>query len=99
MRSGCGLPTRIPTSTFRRPIVSWAAFPALLAEAMMNDAMRRGVPTEIARRAAQQIMVGSGKLKNSTELHLRKPWSLSSTTMERTQRELLKCATAVLQRS
>ncbi len=42
---------------------SGAAFPALLAEAMMNDAIGRGVPAAIARRAAQQVLVGAGRLQ------------------------------------
>lgn len=42
---------------------SGAAFPALLAEAMMNDAIGRGIPTEIARRAAQQLVIGAGRLQ------------------------------------
>jgi pyrroline-5-carboxylate reductase len=42
---------------------SGAAFPALLAEAMMNDAISRGVPAEVALRAAQQIIIGSGRLQ------------------------------------
>ena len=42
---------------------SGAAFPALLATAMTNDAIKHGVPSEIARRAAQQVIVGAGRLQ------------------------------------
>jgi len=40
---------------------SGTAFPALLAEAMMNDAIGRGVPPDVARRVAQ-VIVGAGRL-------------------------------------
>ena len=42
---------------------SGAAFPALLAEAMMKDAVGRGVPLQIARRAAEQVLIGAGRLQ------------------------------------
>ncbi|AYG62574.1 pyrroline-5-carboxylate reductase family protein [Rhizobium jaguaris] len=42
---------------------SGEAFPALLAEAMMNDAIARGLPMEIARRAVQQLIIGAGRLQ------------------------------------
>lgn len=42
---------------------SGAAFPALLAEAMVQDAIGRGVPPAIARRAAQQVIIGAGRLQ------------------------------------
>ncbi|UXN66244.1 hypothetical protein N8E89_24000 (plasmid) [Phyllobacterium sp. A18/5-2] len=42
---------------------SAAAFPALLAEALMNDAIARGVPAEVAQRAAQQVIIGAGRLQ------------------------------------
>ncbi|MBV2143459.1 NAD(P)-binding domain-containing protein [Falsochrobactrum sp. TDYN1] len=42
---------------------SGAAFPALLAEAMMNHAVAQGLPPEIARRAAQQVLIGAGRLQ------------------------------------
>ncbi|MFK0166370.1 pyrroline-5-carboxylate reductase family protein [Rhizobium sp. NPDC090279] len=45
---------------------SGEAFPALLAEALMNDAAARGLPREIACRAAQQVIIGAGRLQ---ELH------------------------------
>ena len=41
---------------------SGAAFPALLAEAMMVDAVKRGIPSSIAIRAAQQVIIGAGRL-------------------------------------
>jgi pyrroline-5-carboxylate reductase len=40
---------------------SGPAFPALLAEVMMNDAEARGIPADIAMRAALQTIVGAGK--------------------------------------
>lgn len=42
---------------------SGPAFPALLADAMMNGAVGRGVPSDVARRAAQQVIVGAGRLQ------------------------------------
>lgn len=42
---------------------SGAAFPALLAAAMMQDAVGRGVAPDLARRAAQQLIVGAGRLQ------------------------------------
>lgn len=42
---------------------SGAAFPALLAEAMTNDALRHGLPPDVARRAARQVIVGAGRLQ------------------------------------
>ncbi len=44
---------------------SGAAFPALLAEAMMMDAIERGMPAEIARRAAEQVIIGAGRLQEA----------------------------------
>ena len=38
------------------------AYPALLAAAMMEDAIASGVPPEIARRAANAVIVGAGRL-------------------------------------
>jgi pyrroline-5-carboxylate reductase len=40
---------------------SGPAFPALLAEAMMDDAINRGVPYEVARRAALQTLIGAAR--------------------------------------
>lgn len=42
---------------------SGAAFPALLAEALMNDAIGRGVPPDVALRAARQVIIGAGRLQ------------------------------------
>ncbi|MBS3650188.1 NAD(P)-binding domain-containing protein [Pseudaminobacter sp. 19-2017] len=42
---------------------SGAAFPALLADAMTQDAIGRGVPSDVARRAAQQVIIGAGRLQ------------------------------------
>lgn len=47
---------------------SGAAFPALLAEAMMNDAVKRGIAPEVARRAAEQVIVGAGRLQEHDRL-------------------------------
>lgn len=45
---------------------SGPAFPALLVEAMMGDAIDRGIPSEIARRAALQTLIGAAR---TFELH------------------------------
>lgn len=41
---------------------SGPAFPALLAAAMMNDALARGLHPDIARRAVNAVLVGAGHL-------------------------------------
>ncbi|MDO3435691.1 pyrroline-5-carboxylate reductase dimerization domain-containing protein [Rhizobium sp. CBN3] len=41
---------------------SGPAFPALLAAAMMRDAVARGLPAEVARRAVNTVMSGAGRL-------------------------------------
>ncbi|EJC83460.1 pyrroline-5-carboxylate reductase [Rhizobium leguminosarum bv. trifolii WSM2297] len=41
---------------------SGPAFPALLAAAMMGDAVARGLPAEIARRAVNTVISGAGRL-------------------------------------
>ena len=41
---------------------SGAAFPALLAQAMIEDAVRRGLPPELARRAAEGVVVDAARL-------------------------------------
>ncbi len=41
---------------------SGPAFPALLAAAMMNDAVARGLDSDIARRAVSALIVGAGRL-------------------------------------
>ncbi|ACI58146.1 Pyrroline-5-carboxylate reductase (plasmid) [Rhizobium leguminosarum bv. trifolii WSM2304] len=41
---------------------SGPAFPALLAAAMMRDAVARGLPAEIARRAVNTVISGAGRL-------------------------------------
>ncbi len=38
------------------------AYPALLAAAMMRDAVARGLPPEVARRAVVAMLVGTGRL-------------------------------------
>ncbi|MCA1444241.1 NAD(P)-binding domain-containing protein [Ensifer sp. IC4062] len=38
------------------------AFPALLAAAMMNDAVARGLGREIAQRAVTSVLIGAGRL-------------------------------------
>lgn len=40
-----------------------AAYPALLANALMTYAVGQGVPPDVARRAAQQVIVGAGRLQ------------------------------------
>lgn len=42
---------------------SGEAFPALLAEAMASDAVSRGIPLQMACRAAQQVIIGAGRLQ------------------------------------
>jgi pyrroline-5-carboxylate reductase len=49
---------------------SGEAFPALLADAMVTDAVSRGISVEMAARAAQQVIVGAGRLQ---EKHGRPP--------------------------
>lgn len=49
---------------------SGPAFPALLAEAMMSDAIDRGISSEIARRAALQTLIGAAR---TFELHETNP--------------------------
>ena len=41
---------------------SGPAFPALLAEAMMADAVAHGLDPEVARRAVNTVLVGAGRL-------------------------------------
>ncbi|MBX5216173.1 MULTISPECIES: pyrroline-5-carboxylate reductase [unclassified Rhizobium] len=41
---------------------SGPAFPALLAAAMMRDAVARGLPAEVARRAVNTVISGAGRL-------------------------------------
>ena len=41
---------------------SGPAFPALLAAAMMEDAIRRGIGRDVARRAVNGLLVGTGRL-------------------------------------
>lgn len=41
---------------------SGPAFPALLAEAMMNDAIAHGLDRQVARRAVNTLFVGAGRL-------------------------------------
>ncbi|MGO7171324.1 pyrroline-5-carboxylate reductase family protein [Rhizobium leguminosarum] len=41
---------------------SGPAFPALLAAAMMRDAVANGLPAEIARRAVNMVITGAGRL-------------------------------------
>ena len=42
------------------------AYPALLAVAMMRDAVAHGVPPEVARRAVVALLVGTGRLFEKT---------------------------------
>ena len=41
---------------------SGPAFPALLAAAMMNDAIAFGLPREVAQRAVTTVLIGAGRL-------------------------------------
>lgn len=41
---------------------SGPAFPALLADAMMEDAVSRGIDREVARRSVNALLVGTGRL-------------------------------------
>lgn len=41
---------------------SGPAFPALLAAAMVDDAVARGFPPDVARRAVDAVLVGTGRL-------------------------------------
>ncbi|MBX4883077.1 NAD(P)-binding domain-containing protein [Rhizobium bangladeshense] len=41
---------------------SGPAFPAMLAAAMMRDAVARGLPAEVARRAVNTVISGAGRL-------------------------------------
>jgi pyrroline-5-carboxylate reductase len=41
---------------------SGPAFPALLADAMMRDAMRFGLSPQVARRAVNTVLTGTGRL-------------------------------------
>jgi pyrroline-5-carboxylate reductase len=45
---------------------SGPAFPALLAEAMMRDAIARGIDPRVARRAVTAVLVGTGALFERT---------------------------------
>ena len=49
---------------------SGEAFPALLADAMVSDAVSRGIPVDMATRAAQQVIIGAGRLQ---ERHRQSP--------------------------
>lgn len=41
---------------------SGPAFPALLAASMMDDAVTRGIPPKVARRAVNALLIGAGRL-------------------------------------
>ncbi|RFB78995.1 pyrroline-5-carboxylate reductase family protein [Methylovirgula sp. 4M-Z18] len=41
---------------------SGPAFPALLAAAMMKDAVAHGLPSEVAQRAVNAVLIGAGRL-------------------------------------
>ena len=42
------------------------AYPALLARTMMEDAIARGIPQEVARRAVVGLLVGTGRIFEKT---------------------------------
>ncbi len=69
---GCGLVDAVSVEDhidyFTAMSGSGAAFPALLAEAMMNDAVTHGVSSDVARRAAQQLIIGAGRLQERHNL-------------------------------
>ena len=46
---------------------SGPAFPALLAAAMMSDALARGLQPDVARRAVNAVLVGAGRLVEAHE--------------------------------
>ena len=46
---------------------SGPAFPALLAEAMMADAIERGISSDVARRAALQTLIGAARIFEAHE--------------------------------
>jgi pyrroline-5-carboxylate reductase len=45
---------------------SGAAFPALLADAMATAAMNHGLPEALARRGAEQLLIGAGRLQETS---------------------------------
>jgi pyrroline-5-carboxylate reductase len=45
---------------------SGAAFPALLADAMAMAAMNHGIPEALARRGAEQLLIGAGRLQEAS---------------------------------
>ncbi len=47
---------------------SGPAFPALLADAMMRDALSRGIPVAMARRAVNTLIIGAGRLMEMREI-------------------------------
>lgn len=47
---------------------SGPAFPALLAEAMIADAVNRGIPSEVARRAAVQTLIGAARIFENQDI-------------------------------
>ncbi|KQR73002.1 pyrroline-5-carboxylate reductase family protein [Rhizobium sp. Leaf341] len=44
---------------------SGAAFPALLADALATAAIKHGIPEAIAHRAAEQVLVGAGRVQEA----------------------------------
>lgn len=46
---------------------SGPAFPALLAAAMMKDALAHGLPLAVARRAVNTVLIGAGRLLESKD--------------------------------
>ncbi len=65
--SACGMVDEVAEERFIDYFVAMSgsgpAFPALLAEALMDDAVERGLPPGVAMRAAQQVIVGAGRLQ------------------------------------
>jgi pyrroline-5-carboxylate reductase len=62
----CGTADEVPRESdidyFTGMTGSGPAFPALLAAAMMEDAVRRGIDPGVARRAVNAVLVGTGRL-------------------------------------
>lgn len=69
---GCGVQDQVRTESeidyFTGLTGSGPAFPALLAEAMMADAISHGLDRQIAQRAVNTVFVGAGRLLERREV-------------------------------
>lgn len=67
--AACGMPDEVGSEEdidyFTGLSGTGPAFPALLAAAMMKDAIARGIDPELARRAVTTVLIGSGRLLES----------------------------------